>query len=112
MFGEMDKKVVVIVLVLLVVGDGLCGGKFRIFLTSPCPDIFQYKYDDYDGRLYGVLRVDCRVPECRALYDKVVQLQVQLSVGNMIYEVICASFKKLAFFLHTWPDVVFFSAIN
>lgn len=84
LFGEM-KKVLVIVLVLVVGGFG--GRKFRSNpLESPCPDVFQYRYDE-QGQLYGILRINN--PED----PTVVKLQVELSVGNNV-EVIALVFQR------------------
>lgn len=72
MFSEM-KKVVLVLLVLVVGGFG---GGFKFRLQNPCPDIFQYRYDE-QGQLYGVVTIDS--PD-----DVVVRLQVELSVGNKV----------------------------
>lgn len=88
LFGEM-KTVLVIVLLVLVVG-GFGGRKFRSNpLESPCPDVFQYRYDE-QGQLYGILRINN--PED----PTVVKLQVELSVGNNV-EVI--ALRNLQLFL-------------
>lgn len=42
---------------------------------SPCPQIFEYRYDN--GVLYGVVQVN--TPN-----DNVIQLDIELSVGNKV----------------------------
>lgn len=46
------------------------------FLESPCPNIFQYHYDE-NGLLYGSVQIEC--PESNKI-----QLNIELSVGNNV----------------------------
>lgn len=46
------------------------------FLESPCPNIFQYHYDE-NGLLYGSVQIEC--PDTNKI-----QLNIELSVGNNV----------------------------
>ncbi|KAJ8921254.1 hypothetical protein NQ315_013726 [Exocentrus adspersus] len=65
-----------LLIILSVLCKWTCPSAVSQFLESPCPNIFQYKYDE-NRLLFGMIQIDC--PETNKI-----QLNVELSVGNTV----------------------------